>query len=309
MGPENQTERTVTDTTPRVEALGATIGQRDRGLLIEMSGNHAGNVHRVVTEDVSIGRGSRCTLSFEDSTLSRMHASLRRRGQEYEIYDLGSLNGTFVNRERVSTKVLAHGDRLRFGSGVRMHFQLVNETEEQVLVHLFEAAVRDGLTGVFNRRALTERLDSEVAHALRHKRDLCALMLDVDHFKRVNDTHGHLAGDEVLRAIAGVLGKTVRCEDIVARYGGEEFVVLVRDTPLAGAVLLAERLRQAVESEQMSFEGTILSATASIGVAALSAIQEAKSQRAAVAEHLLAAADAALYEAKRTGRNKVVAAS
>jgi two-component system cell cycle response regulator len=292
--------------TPLSQAMHATLVDRDRGLLIEMSGSSAGRVHALNGAPVTIGRGARCTLPIPDSTLSRTHASIAWSPSEgaYVLVDEGSLNGSFVNRERVTRAVLKHGDRLRFGSGVRLQFQLVNLEEERVLVHMYEAAVLDGLTGLMNRRALDQRLLAEVAHAVRHRRELCALVVDVDHFKRVNDTHGHLVGDEVLRAVAGLMAGAVRCEDILARYGGEEFVVLARDIPLDGAVCLAERLRKAVESEEITFEGTSLKVTVSVGVASLAGVQGDRTGQA-----LIDRADQALYRAKETGRNRTVTAA
>ncbi|MBM4356212.1 MAG: GGDEF domain-containing protein [Deltaproteobacteria bacterium] len=275
-----------------------------RGLLIEMSGSYAGRMHRIPDAGISIGRGDVCTLCYQDTTLSRTHATITSSDGAYVLDDKGSLNGSYVNLQRVNRHVLAHGDRLRFGSGVSLQFQLVTEEEEAVLCRLYEASVRDGLTGVFNRRCLDDRLVSEVAHARRHSRELNLLMVDIDSLKKVNDTHGHLAGDEVLKSVATLLAGSIRCEDLVARYGGEEFAVLTRDIPLSGAVTLADRLRKAIEVRIILFEETSLKVTASFGVASLDALPEAERDPA----HLIEAADKALYRAKEGGRNQVVAA-
>jgi diguanylate cyclase (GGDEF)-like protein len=283
-------------------ALGA-VGRRDRGLLIEMSGMAAGQVHVIVADEFTIGRSEKCTLRFDDTTMSRVHARIIRKEGQFEFEDLKSLNGSYINQEKVAHKALQHGDRIRFGSGARLQFQLVNQDEERILVHLYEAAVRDGLTGAYNRRYFDERLVAEVAHAVRYERELCALLLDVDHFKQVNDTHGHLAGDEVLRALANQITHSIRCEDLAARYGGEEFVVLARDIPVTGAACLAERLRKGISGMSVRFEDIVITVTASLGVAALSRVEKDKDGKT-----LLAAADAALYKAKETGRNRVVCA-
>ncbi len=275
-----------------------------RGLLIEMSGSYAGRMHRLPPEGITIGRGDACSLCFVDTTLSRMHASIRPKDGTFVLEDCGSLNGSYVNQQRVSKHTLTHGDRLRFGSGVSLQFQLVTEEEEQVLCRLYEASVRDGLTGVFNRRCLDDRLLSEVAHARRHGRELNLIMVDIDFFKKVNDTHGHLAGDEVLKSVATLLAGSVRCEDLVARFGGEEFCIVTRDIPLAGAVKLAEQLRKAIEVRIVLFEETSLKITASFGVASLGAIPEDQRTPA----NLIEAADKALYRAKERGRNRVEAA-
>jgi len=289
--------------TPKKDSIGLTVIPRDRGILIQMSGAAAGSVHCLRGEVLTIGRGGQCSLSLEDTTLSRTHARIRRTDGMHILEDEGSLNGSYVNHHRVTRAVLRHGDRLRFGSGVRLQFQLVNPEEEAILVHMYEAAVKDGLTGLVNRRALDDRLKAEFAHAIRHRRELNVLIIDLDFFKKVNDTKGHLAGDEVLRQIAGLFGDQIRCEDLVARYGGEEFVVLARDIPMHGAMLLAERLRAAVENLEMRFDNTLLKVTVSIGVASLSHLPGKPS-----IETLLTAADKALYAAKSQGRNRVVTA-
>jgi diguanylate cyclase (GGDEF)-like protein len=283
---------------------GTTTSPRTRGLLIQMSGQDAGRIHCLTEEVITIGRGKKCLLYFDDTTLSRTHAIIRLIDGEFVLEDAGSLNGCFINRQRITAHALRHGDRLRLGSGLRVQFQLVNLEEEQVLVHLYEAAVRDGLTKLFNRRCFDERLKVDMAHSLRHKRELVAMIIDVDFFKRVNDTHGHLAGDEVLRVIAGLLADSVRSEDMVARYGGEEFVVLTRDVAEDGAACLAERLRKGIEAVEVHFEDLKIKVTASIGIAALSLVKGEKT-----GEALLAMADKALYQAKEGGRNKVVTSS
>ena len=271
-----------------------------RGILIEMSGSTAGRVHLLADEETTIGRGSDCTIIFDDTTLSRTHARIRADGEEYLLTDCESLNGCYVNLARQQEASLRHGDRVQFGTGVRLQFQLVNQEEQRVLVRMFEAAVLDGLTGLTNRRALDERIVSEMAYAVRHEAELCAIMLDIDFFKKVNDTHGHLAGDEVIRTIAKLLQRGIRCEDLAARYGGEEFVVLTRGIPLGGAVNLAERLRVAIAERLIEHGDQQLSVTSSFGVASLSQISGEPTAAA-----LLEAADRALYAAKTGGRNRV----
>ena len=273
---------------------------RDRGVLIEMSGGDAGRVHCLGDEPLTLGRGGQCTLAFGDTTLSRTHARIRRCDGGYLLEDTGSLNGCFVNRRRERRILLSHGDRLRFGSGVRFQFQLVSPEEETVLVHMYAAAVQDGLTGLANRRALDDRLTAELAHAVRHRRELSILIIDVDYFKKVNDTHGHLAGDAVLRQMASLLAEQVRTEDLVARYGGEEFIVVARDVPVTGAEVLAERLRRAIAEARFRFDDLALAVTVSVGIATLSGLAGEPS-----VTRLLTAADIALYEAKSSGRNRV----
>lgn len=170
------------------------------------------------------------------------------------------------------------------------------------LRELYQAAVRDHLTGLYNRRFFEERLTAEVAYAARHDAPLSLLIFDVDRFKLLNDAHGHVAGDFALKAVSSVLLRGVRTEDIVARYGGEEFVVVARGAALEGALALAERLRARVAESSFDHESRRLAVTVSAGTATLSATL-------ATPRHLISAADSALFDAKERGRNRVVAAS
>jgi len=293
----------VSSATRPVDAIALQAALPDRALLIEMSGASAGRVHVLDGTEFTIGRGTHCSLVFPDATLSRTHAVIVRDGNDFFLEDLKSTNGTFLNHRRVHRSRLRHGDAIRLGSGVRIQFQRVTREEEQVLVRLYESSVRDGLTGVFNRRHLEERLQAECAFAARHGTDLAVLLFDLDHFKQINDQHGHLAGDEVLRRVAEVVSGQIRREDVFARYGGEEFVLLVRNVPVRSALSLAQRLRARIEAMEVAFEGVALRITVSIGVASLqSCVPPVTPAR------LLARADEALYHAKESGRNRVAAA-
>jgi diguanylate cyclase (GGDEF)-like protein len=166
---------------------------------------------------------------------------------------------------------------------------------------LEQLAQTDPLTQLLNRRALTERITAEMERALRYDSTLALLMIDLDHFKRVNDTYGHLVGDDVLRDVAQLLSDTIRGSDIVARYGGEEFLMLLPETDDAGAEQFAERIRSAIEAHVFGKEQQhpSLHLSASIGVAMFPAA------RIESVEDLFARADAALYRAKADGRNRV----
>ena len=167
---------------------------------------------------------------------------------------------------------------------------------------MYDAALRDALTGVFNRKHLDERLDSELAYARRHvPSELSLVMMDLDHFKRINDTHGHLAGDAVLKGLASTLARAVRTEDLLARYGGEEFVIVTREVKVNEAVSMAERLRQRIASKPLVHEGKTFHVTVSAGVASLTCCGQNRDK-----ETLLGLADKRLYAAKEAGRNRVV---
>ncbi|HSZ81780.1 MAG TPA: GGDEF domain-containing protein, partial [Polyangia bacterium] len=164
---------------------------------------------------------------------------------------------------------------------------------------MYESALRDGLTKVFNKKYFTDYLEKEFAYASRHGSPLALIFLDIDYFKRINDTHGHPAGDFVLSELSQLMATLVRTEDVLARFGGEEFTVLCRGTDLEGARIVAERLRRTVEAHTFTFGAKTIPLTISLGIAAI--------PDTAIVDHaqFLAASDKALYEAKRTGRNRV----
>jgi diguanylate cyclase (GGDEF)-like protein len=220
------------------------------------------------------------------------------------VRDLGSTNGTFVNGVRVDDKPskVGNGARVQLGLRTTVRVQLLHREELAAAKALFESSTRDPLTGVCNRRHLDERLESELAFAQRHGTPLSVLMIDIDHFKKINDTLGHPAGDAVLVQFGRLLAGSVRKEDLVARYGGEEFTVLLRDESSAGAAILAERIRSMVESSVIEWQGKQVRYTVSVGVATHEARDPQKS-----AASLLETADRRLYGAKAAGRNTVVA--
>ena len=162
---------------------------------------------------------------------------------------------------------------------------------------LHRLATVDTLTGLNNRSRFLDQGEAEITRARRLGRSVAVLMLDVDHFKRINDTHGHGAGDVALKIVAAIIARELRAIDICGRLGGEEFAVMLPETDGQGAMQAAERLRQAVAQEKVRVaEGVELGITVSIGATIL-APQDAN------IDHLLARADGALYEAKRSGRN------
>lgn len=274
---------------------------RNRGVLVETAGLFAGRPHPVPREGCTLGRSTECGIWIDDDTLSRFHARILPTPAGYVLEDTRSLNGCFVGDERIQGALLRDGDRVRLGPRVTLRFHLVTEEEERAIVRLYESGLRDPLTGLANRKQLEESLKQELSFARRHGTELAVVMTDVDRFKLVNDRHGHLAGDAVLRHVANVLAATVRTEDLVGRFGGEEFVVVARSIPLWGGLQLAERLRVALERSPVRVESSTLNVTASFGVASLACVEDPS------VPALLARADARLYRAKALGRNRVIA--
>jgi diguanylate cyclase (GGDEF)-like protein len=275
-----------------------------RAVLTVQSGADAGRVVPLShTLPNAIGRAEECTVALADARLSRVHARLTFAGGAWMLSDEGSTNGTFVNGVQVEKySVIEDGARILLGGTVSLRFSFMTDDEERAMGRIYDAAMRDGLTGAYNRKALEERLASECAFAQRHQTPLSIVLLDVDDFKAVNDQYGHLAGDAVICEVALRLARAVRTEDVVGRYGGEEFVVVARDIALDKAAQLAERLRRILSGEPVVFEDRAIAVSASFGVASITCCGDKKDVRT-----LFAIADERLYAAKRAGRNRVVA--
>ena len=279
------------------------LSRRERAILTVLFGAEPGRVFSVPQGlIVTIGRAPDCIFALPDPSVSLLHAHLVHAAGSYALRDAGSTNGTFVNDVRLAESVdLKDGDRVRLGPSTVLRFSVVDVQEEEALKQVYRAAIYDAVTGIYNRKHVEERLDSEVKFAVRHGAELVFVLFDVDHFKKVNDTHGHLAGDLVLRGVASVLARALRAEDVIGRWGGEEFAVIARGISVENAMKLADRLRQKVEAASFDFEGTPLRVTVSAGVAGLGECGEKKERTVVVG-----LADARLYEAKDAGRNRVL---
>jgi diguanylate cyclase (GGDEF)-like protein len=275
---------------------------RRHGVFIVGSGIQTGRVLLIPNDKAAtIGRAPECTFSFDDDSLSREHAAVLWGAGNYMVRDT-STNGSFVNDTRITAPaLLKNGDRLQLGSNTLLRFAFVDDQEEAALRKVYEAAILDGLTGVFNRKHLEERIALELDFALRHDQPLSVVIIDVDHFKKVNDTYGHLAGDAVLKSISSLVASMLRPSDLVGRYGGEEFVIVARGTTVADAALLADRLREAVGKAPVTYDGKEIRVTSSAGVASLACCGELRDRAT-----LLGTADRRLYAAKEGGRNRVV---
>ncbi len=276
---------------------------RDRAYLIVLAGSAVGEMYKINKDETVIGRGSQADIQVIDEGISRRHAAIRLENGEVLATDLGSTNGTFLNGERITRQALSDGDKIQVGSTTILKFTFHDSLDESFQRQMYEAALRDGLTKAFNKKYFLERLESEFAYAQRHNTVLSLVMFDIDHFKKVNDTLGHLAGDHALVGLSAVIAQTIRKEDVFARYGGEEFAVICRGVDLAGAQQFGERIRVRVEALRMDFNGHPLNITVSVGVA----VVNDSGMRSML--DLIGLADDALYQAKRGGRNRVVAAS
>src|SRR4051794_13724257 len=253
---------------PTEDALPVSLPPCDRATLTMITGFQAGSMYRLAHDEALIGRASDCQIRLEDLGAGRRSAPITREpGNIYVLYDLGSRNGTTVHGAPITKHRLADRDRIGIGPSVFFRFAYTDESEEHLLKRLYESSVLDGLTGALNRKHFTERLASELAYAKRHETPLSFLLFDLDHFKLVNDTLGHLAGDYVLRSVSALVKRALRTEDIFARYGGEEFAIIARGIDVDRAMAFAERLRSIIESSQLTYHDATITVTISIGVA------------------------------------------
>lgn len=272
----------------------------DRPILLRLDGVQAGEVMSLGLLPATIGRHPGCRIVVDDAGVSRQHATISLAEERLFIEDLGSRNGTFIEGERITRAELSDGCLVQIGLHVGFRYTLVDERQEQLLRQLYRSSTRDALTSVYNRRHFDDRLVAEVAYARRHSTDVSLIIVDIDFFKRINDSHGHASGDTVLRQVALTLQHQLRVEDVLSRVGGEEFAIILRGIGNAGAARLGERLRSAVAETPAMSQGISIPVTISVGCATLSELEAANEQT------LFSTADTRLYAAKRQGRNQVV---
>jgi len=247
---------------------------------------------------IKVGRSSKNDIQLDQDSVSRVHAEFRSDGQVVTVLDLGSTNGTYVNDRLVQGALpLSDGDQIKIGGAI-FKFLTGGNMEAHYHEEIYRLMTVDGLTQVYNKRYFLEALEREASRTRRHKRPLSLALLDLDHFKLVNDTYGHLAGDAVLRQFCAVLKANIRREDLLARHGGEEFGLILPEIDLVGARTMAEKLRSLVERSTFEFEDVKIPVTTSIGLAERSEASEDPLE-------LVKDADERLYEAKRGGRNTV----
>lgn len=267
--------------------------------LVLIHGEDLGRKFDLVDDETIIGRSSKAQIQVDQDSVSRAHAKLRIEGARVLVEDLGSTNGTLVNDEHIEAPHrLRNGDLVKIGRAI-FKFIASNNIEAAYHDEIYRMTTVDGLTQVFNRRYFEDAIERELSRSRRYTRPLSLVLLDIDFFKRINDTWGHLAGDAVLKEVANTLRQKTRREDVFARYGGEEFALLLPEVELKGAQALAEKARKLVEKHRFAFDGEEIPVTISAGVATLAKKGEEPAE-------LIRRADEKLYEAKTAGRNRVV---
>jgi diguanylate cyclase (GGDEF)-like protein len=256
-----------------------------------------GRRYELGRQEVSIGRADTCTICVATDQVSRKHATVQAILGKYYLVDNGSTNGTFVNEQKVERAKLQDGDQIRVGKTVLKYTE--SHVEQRYFEHVFNLASIDALTGAFNKRYFDESFGKEALRAQQTATPLSLVMFDIDHFKKINDTYGHPAGDAVLKNLAGAVSAQLRDGDALFRVGGEEFALVLSATPLDMALQAAEAVRGLIAELVTDFMGTHITATLSLGVAELGLTE--------LPAALYQRTDSLLYEAKRGGRNRVVA--
>ncbi|MBK7582173.1 MAG: diguanylate cyclase [Myxococcales bacterium] len=273
----------------------------DRHILVRMDSANVGQVFPLDSQEFSLGRHTQSTIVLTDDGVSRKHARVVRDGERYVLEDLGSANGTFLRGTKIDRHPLKDGDVFQLGPTVMFRYTYTDASQERMLNKLYEASVRDSLTGCYNREHFEERLKVEVAYARRHNTVVSLVMFDLDHFKKINDTYGHPAGDAALIYVSERVSGGLRTEDVFARYGGEEFAVILRGIDLEGSRKVGDRMRSIVAATPVKFEDKTFVVTMSVGCSTLADCPDPSTTA------LVAIADRRLYAAKHGGRNRVVA--
>jgi two-component system, cell cycle response regulator len=268
--------------------------------LVQIHGPDLGKKYVLDVDEFTIGREDQNNIVVDLDNVSRRHAMVLHSRGTYALKDLNSTNGTYLNDQEVSgTSPLRSGDLVKIGGAI---FKYLSGGDIESLYHeeIYQLTISDGLTQIFNKRYFLEYLEREMGRCQRYSRALSLILFDIDHFKRINDTNGHLAGDYVLRELAQVIKPRIRREECFARYGGEEFAVVQPEAGSDNAKKLAEKLRSVIEQHPFSFEGKHMAVTISLGIAELGA---------GVGDPLqfIKIADENLYRAKKNGRNRWVA--
>ena len=276
--------------------------QRDRrsqfaSCLVVMAGDRLGQRFPLEGEKFRLGRQADLEIPFSDPNISRVHATIFHENGEFQIRDHQSKNGAYVNDTPVQSACLKNGDIIRLG-GVSIRFVSGGSLEDLFYGEMLQRAHRDALTGALNKAFFGECLEGEMERCKTLKVPLCLVMVDLDHFKWINDTYGHVTGDRVLKAAAEKIQACLRRTDLLSRYGGEEFCVLLSHTPLEGALTVAERIRRALASLDISEGNHTIKVTGSLGIAALDPERD-------TLETLIQRADFKMYTSKQRGRDLV----
>ncbi|MFH1283665.1 MAG: GGDEF domain-containing protein [bacterium] len=271
--------------------------QSKKPYIIIISGKDSGKELPLYSGKIIIGRNNSADVTLDDQNISRKHSQITLKNNKIIIKDLNSTNGTFVNGNKITETSLKDGDLIYIGDSVlKVVFQ--HDIEKNLQEELYNSAITDVLTGLFSKRYFLSKIESEFIRSIRYKRDLSIIIFDLDDFKKINDTHGHLIGDMVLKITAQHVKNIIRDADTLARFGGEEFVIILPETTLEDAKNLANKIKISFHKNPFEADDKIVKVTASIGIAAKT--KDTKSWK-----DLLVRADQKLYLAKNNGKDRI----
>lgn len=249
---------------------------------------------------LTLGRSPDADIQIIDTGISRKHIYMHYADNTVFVEDLESANGTYVNGKQLSGEIeVRNGDQISIGISTVLKFSLSNELDAEYQDHIQQQLSRDALTNAYNRKAFTQCLNNVYITAKQDLAPVCLLMIDIDHFKTINDTHGHQVGDKILKFVAETLFKSVKSVDYVCRYGGDEFSVICPNTDSLRSLQLAEKIRTNVEGLKFKVNDVRINVTVSIGIS-----NYPENQIQCVSQ-FIAYADKAMYKAKRNGRNQI----
>jgi diguanylate cyclase (GGDEF)-like protein len=294
---EDESDKTIIMTSPVEDESDKTTTLHVA--LVVLHGGDIGKRYPLEKPEMILGRSPKAEIRIDAEGISRKHAKLFLRGGHVYIEDCGSTNGTFVNDQQITDTQLHDGDYLKVGDTV-LKMVSGSSIDSKFQDDMYRLTTIDSLTQAFNKRYFLQRLDDELKRCLRYGREVSLAMFDIDHFKKVNDTYGHQAGDTVLRDLSKNVANLVRVNDVFCRYGGEEFAIILPESPLDDATVACEKIRKAIEEYTFSHNETQIPITISIGVKTLD-----PSAGDITPNEMIEAADKLLYEAKQQGRNRV----
>jgi diguanylate cyclase (GGDEF)-like protein len=251
---------------------------------------------------MTIGRSSKADIKIDDGLISREHVKFKFLSKDkILIEDLASKNGTYINQVKIKKHTLLNGDRIKIGSTI-FKFGTFDQIEKQFQNNLFMSSIRDALTNIYNRKYFLESLKKEFSYAKRHKEPVGLIMFDIDKFKAVNDTYGHIAGDSILKEVVITVNSAIREEDVFARTGGEEFALILKKSNLKETTQLAGRLRALFDGKYFTIDKTDISITITIS----SGCDIYDGTKYETMEDFIEAVDKLMLAAKKAGRNRVI---
>lgn len=275
--------------------------------IIDGEENQFGKIFTFYKDSILIGRNKYSDIYINDENISNDHCEIKvikndeNKIDQIILKDLLSTNGTYVNGKLISNKVLKSGDKIKIGE-TTLRFNYNDKLEEKYHLKLFNIATSDSLTKLHNKRYTIGELENQYKIAKRNNRIFSLIMFDIDDFKIINDKYGHIAGDEFLKNVASHINKHIREQDFAGRFGGDEFLIILPETEIEGAVILANRIREKIEKSETVYRDHKIKTTISGGISQFSFSYNNIGE-------LLEITDKALYKAKKLGKNKVIKAN